>query len=132
EARSAHLLHRTNDDLSERAWPPSTLPVLEFLVSLLDDYNGRVDHRADGDGDAPEGHDVCCDPQCSHRNEGENDRDGNRENGDDCARDVPEKDEDDEAHDEHLFPERMREGLDGTVDQRRAVIGHDDLDARWE
>ena len=37
------------------------LPGLDLLVRVLDHHDGRVHHRADGDGDAAERHDVGVD-----------------------------------------------------------------------
>ena len=34
---------------------------LQVLVRVLDHHDGRVDHRADGDGDAAQAHDVGVD-----------------------------------------------------------------------
>ena len=39
---------------------------LEVLVHVLDHHDRRVDHRADGDGDAAERHDVGADADAAH------------------------------------------------------------------
>jgi len=43
---------------------------------------------------------------------------------------VPEEDEDDRAHDQHLFLERMHERLDRPFDEVRAVVRRHHLDVR--
>ena len=45
-------------------------PALQMLVSILDHDNRRIDHRADGDGDATQRHDVGIDPLQPHHDEG--------------------------------------------------------------
>ena len=42
---------------------------LQVLVRVLDHDDGGVDHRADGDGDAAERHDVGVDPLPAHDDE---------------------------------------------------------------
>ena len=37
----------------------------EVLVRILDHHDGRIDHRADRDGDAAEAHDVRVDAERS-------------------------------------------------------------------
>src|SRR5207245_1871417 len=76
--------------------------VFEELVRVLDHNDGRVHHRADGDGNAAERHDVRGDAELVHRQEGKNDGDGQRENGDQCRTDVPEEHQAHERHDNAL------------------------------
>ena len=56
-ARS-HLLHGAQDHAGRGRRPAGVLPPLKPLVDVLDDDDGRVDHRTDGDRDAAERHDV--------------------------------------------------------------------------
>ena len=42
---------------------------LQMLVRVLDHDDGRVDHRADGDGDAAQAHDVRADAEHLHGHE---------------------------------------------------------------
>ena len=54
---------------------------------------------------------------------------GNRQDGDDRRRNVPEEDQDDQADDDDFQQQFFFERVDGPLDQRRAVVGGDDLDA---
>ena len=49
------------------------LPPLQFLVSVLDHDDGRIDHGPDGDRDAGQRHYVRLDPLSSHDEEGAKD-----------------------------------------------------------
>jgi hypothetical protein len=63
EDRRADLLHRATTITSRAiARPAGMLPVLESLVDVLDQDDRGVDHRADRDRDAAEGHDVRREP----------------------------------------------------------------------
>ena len=132
EARPPHLLHGRDDDIPEVPGPALRLPALELLVRLLDHHDGRVDHGADRDRDAAERHDVGREPQRAHGDEGEQHGDRDGEDRDERAREVPEEEEDDPAHDEELFHQRVAEGVDGPLDERRAVVDGDDLDPRGQ
>jgi len=63
---AADLLDRCHDDVPKRPRASRGLPVLELLVGLLDDHDGRVHHGADRDRDAGERHDVGREPQRAH------------------------------------------------------------------
>jgi len=43
---------------------------LEVLVGVFDHYDGAVDHRPNGDGDAAKAHDVSPEPEHPHGSEG--------------------------------------------------------------
>ena len=61
---------------------------LQMLVGVLDHDDGRVDHRADGDGDAAEAHDVGAEAERLHGGEGHQDADRQHEDGDQRAADM--------------------------------------------
>ena len=132
EAGAADFFHGVDDDAAIVGGAAGFLPLFEFLVGLLDDDDGGVDHRADGDRDAAEGHDVGADAEGAHRDERDEDGDGDGDDRDDGARDVPEEDEDDERDDDQLFDEGVLEVVDGGEDELGAVVGGDDFDARGE
>ena len=48
--------------------------------------------------------------------------DRNRDDRDERARDVPEEEQDDERHDEHLLDQRVLQVVDRAPDQLRAVV----------
>ncbi|GBC78534.1 hypothetical protein HRbin08_02030 [bacterium HR08] len=127
EARSPHFLHRPNDHIAEILRTPRSLPLFEPLVRLLDDDDRRIHHRANGDGDPAERHDVGRNPHRIHRDEREEHRGGDGDDGDQRARDVPEENEDHGAHDHQLLDERPLQRRDGAQDQVRPIVGRDDL-----
>ena len=58
-----HFLDGADQDLPIVSRTPGRLPVLQLLVGVLDHDDRGVDERSDGDGDAPERHDVRADPE---------------------------------------------------------------------
>ena len=58
------------------------LPFLNVLVRVLDHHDRRVDHGADGDGNAAERHDVGVDALIAHHDEGEQDAQRQGDHGD--------------------------------------------------
>ena len=58
KTRAAHLLYRVNHHAVVILLPPRTLPLFQLLVDLLHDYDRRIHHRTDCDGNASERHDV--------------------------------------------------------------------------
>ena len=76
-----------------------------------------------------ERHDVDVSPSCCDRDEREDDRDGDREDRDDRARDVPEEDQDDDRDDDDLLDQLRLQRVDGALDEVRAVVGRHDLHA---
>ncbi len=132
EARSPHFLHGPDDDVLKFSRAPFGFPVLQLLVGLLDHHDGRVHHCADCDCDAAEGHNVRRDFHAVHGYEGDNDRNGYGDDGDDGARNMPEEYEDNETHDEEFLDQRAFQGVDRPFDELRAVVGCDDFHPRWE
>ena len=67
----ATCFYGLDDDRPVVALPARFLPLLEFLVGLFDDDDGGVVERADGDGQAAQGHDVGRYPQQAEWDEGQ-------------------------------------------------------------
>ena len=131
EARPADFLHRVDDDAVVVLLAAGPLPLLELLVRLLHDHDRGVHHGADGDGDAAERHDVRASaPSARIGMNAIDDRDRDRDDRDDRARDVPQEDQDDERDDDQLFDQRVLQVVDRAQDQLGAVVGGDHLDAR--
>jgi len=86
--------------------------VLELLVSRFDHHDFRVDGRADSDGDASQAHDGRRDVEQVHRDEGQRDGHGQRQNGQEGAAHVEEEQQDDQADDDGLLDERPLERAD--------------------
>ncbi len=123
-------MQRLQHDVGARLPRALVLPSFEPLVDVLDHDDGGVDHRADGDGDAPEGHDVRGQPHRLHGNEGEQDRDGKKERGHQRRAEVEQEKQDDQRDDDQLLDQRVLERLDAGANQPRTVVGGHDFDAR--
>ena len=83
--RGANLFRRFDDDLGARfAW----LCALQMLVRVLDHDDSAVDHRADGDRDAAEAHDVGAEAEPAHGGKRHQDADGQHEDRDERAANV--------------------------------------------
>ena len=131
EDRRPDLLQRLQADRVEVALAAAGDPLLEPLVGVLDLDDRAVDQHADRDRDAGERHDVRREPHEVQRDEGEEDRDRDGDDRDDRRRDVPEEEQDDDADDDHLLARARAASVSiERVDQLRAVVGRDDLDAR--
>src|SRR5258708_2152600 len=76
------------------------------------------------------GDEVGGEPRRRHWEKGEDDRDRQREDGDERAPEVIEKEDDHRAHDEELQDELVPERGHGAVDQLGAVVRDDELDSR--
>ncbi len=76
---------------------------LKPLVGVLDHDDGGVDHRADGDGDAAEAHDVGAEAQQPHADIGDQNAERQRDDGDEGAARVQQEDDADERDDQR-FP----------------------------
>ena len=96
-------------------------------MRVLDHDDGRVDHRADGDGNAAEAHDVGADAEELHGNERHQYPNGEHQDGDQRAPDVQQEDDAHQRHDQAFFEQRRIERGDGTVDQLRPVVDRHDL-----
>src|SRR5207302_2912818 len=132
KAGPADFLHRLDQDFLIGTLTSAVFPSIELLVRVLDDHDGRVDHRTDGHGDAAEGHDVGVDPEDLHRDEGDDHRRWDRDDRNDRARDVPQENENDERDDDHLHKQLVLQRVDRGFDQLGAVIGLNDLHALWQ
>ena len=130
ETRTRHLLHRPDDDVAIILLAACLLPLLQTLVSLLDDHDGCVDHRPDGDGNPSEGHDVGRHPHHTERDEGKEGCNRDGDDRDEGARDMPEEEQDDQRDGEDDLDQCGLQIIDGAKDQIGTVIDGDDLYAR--
>ena len=133
EERRPHLDRGVRDEppaglARERFARVCELPVLDLLVGVLNHHDCGVHHRAHGDRDAAEAHQVRVDALEVHRDEGEAEPERERDDRDEGAPDVPEEERADERHHGEPLEELAREGVDCLVDQRAAVVDGDDLD----
>ena len=104
-------------------------PALQLLVGVLDHHHGRVDHGPDGDGDAAQRHDVGVDALALHDQEGGQHPQRQGEDRHQGRAQVAQEQGADQGHDQELLQQLAGQVMDGPVDQARAVIGGDDLDA---
>ncbi len=100
-----------------------------MLVDVLDHDDRRVDHRTDGDGDAAQRHDVRVDALQVHDDERHEDAHRQAEEDDRRRAQVEQEHGAHQRDDEELLDELALQRVDGALDQVRAVVGHDDLDA---
>ena len=98
-------------------------------MGVLDHDDAGVDHGADGDGDAPEGHDVDADPLRRHHDERHEDADGQGHDGDEPTAKVEQERHGHQPDDQQLLQQAGPQARDGTFDERRAVVGDLHLDA---
>ena len=101
-------------------------------MGVLDHDDRGVDHRADGDGDAAEAHDVGAQAQQVHAEIGDQHAERQRDDGDQRAADVQEEDDADKRDDRALLDQRPLEGIDRAVDQIGAVVDRFDGHALGE
>ena len=102
--RAANTLRGFNDDVDAlRRRGVAAVPfakVLQMLVGVFHHDDGRVHHRADGDGDAAQRHDVRGQAEPMHRHEGKDDRNRQGDDGHQSGTDVPEENQADQRHDD--------------------------------
>ena len=106
------------------------LPAFDPLVGVLDHDDRRIHHRADGDGDAAQRHDVGVHPLEPHYDERGQHTERQGQDRDQRRADVPEEQGADQCDDDELLDQLAGEVLDRAIDQLRAVIDRDHLDAR--
>ena len=93
-----------------------------MLVGVLDHDDGRVDHGADGDGDATQAHDVGVHSKQAHCNEGDQHTHRQHQDRHQRTAKVQQEDHADECNNQRFLNKRVAQGLDGAVDQLGAVI----------
>src|SRR5688572_9739862 len=98
-------------------------------MCLLNNDNSGVDHCPYSDGDPTQRHDVGRYPHQAHRNEGDDDRDGNRKSGDYRAGNMPEEYEDDDGNNYEFFNQRMFQRFDRSENQLGPIVNRQHFDA---
>ena len=94
-----------------------------MFVGVLNHDDDRIDHRADGDGNAAQRHNVGTDALAKHDENGNQDGDGQDKDGHEGTAQVHEKGKADQRHNDHFFEEFFLERFNGTVNERTAVVG---------
>ena len=108
------------------------LVALQVLVRILDHHDGRIDHGADGNRNTTERHDIGIDTLLLHDDEGRQDPERERDNGNEGRAQVEQEHQADQRHDNELLDEFLLEVVDSAVNQGRAVVGLDDFDTLGE
>jgi len=119
EQRRSNLACGVDDDVCSRPPGRSTLQV---LVRVLDHDDRGIDHRADGNCDAAETHDVRAQAQEVHAEIGDQHPDRQRDDGNERAADMQQEHHADEGDDGALLDQRPLERVDGAVDEVGAVV----------
>ena len=98
-------------------------------MRIFDHHDGRVDHRADRDGNAAEAHDIGPDPEKFHCREGHQQSDRQHDDRHEGGADVQQKNDRYPRHDKAFFEQRCFQRLDCRQDQVGPVINRHDVDS---
>src|SRR6266446_7868897 len=93
-----------------------------MLVGILDHDDRGIDHRADGNGDTTEAHDVRAQTQHVHAEVGDQHSDRQRDDGDQRTTHMQEEHDADEGDDGALLDQRPPKRVDCAVDEVGAVV----------
>jgi hypothetical protein len=94
----------------------------EMLVRVLDHHDGRVDHRADGNRNAAQAHEVGAHAQQPHGDEGDQYAHRQHQDGDQRAAHMHQEDDADQRDNEGLLNQSALEGGNRAVDQLGTVV----------
>ena len=100
---------------------------LHVFVDVLDHHDGAIHHGADGDGDAPERHDVGVDPLQVHDDKGHQNGDGQGDDHHQRRAQVEQEGEADQHHHGKLLHQLAGEVIDGALDKVGAIVHGDHL-----
>ena len=119
EERGTNLDRRLDDDLGAGL---AGRRVLQPLMSIFNHDDGRIDHGADGNGDAAETHDVGGEAERPHADIGDEHAERQRDDGDEGAPRMQEEDDANQRDDEAFLDQRALQRVDGAVDEVRAIV----------
>ena len=91
-------------------------------MGVFDHDDRRIDHGADGNGDAAEAHDVRTQAQQVHAQIGDQNAERQRDDRHQRAAHVQQKHHAHQRHDDAFLDQGAFERVDGAVDQVRAVV----------
>jgi len=92
-------------------------------------HHGTIHHEADGDGQAPQGHEVGGKVDLVHDHEGEQGGENQGAHHNDRGTDVPQEEEEDQHHQHHPFHEHLGDRMHRRIHQLGTVIVGDNLQA---
>ncbi len=104
-------------------------PLLQHLMHVLDHHDSSVNHRADSNGDAAQGHDVGVDPLVVHDDKCPEDAQRQRDDGHQRRAEMEQEQGADQRDDNKLLYQLMAEGLYGMLYQPRAIVNRNNLHA---
>ena len=108
------------------------LLVFGVFVGVLDHHDGGVHHRADGDGDAAQTHDVRGQADAPHGEQGHQDGQRQRQHRHQGAAEMEQEHDADQADDDALFDQLLAQRFHGVLDQLGTVVDDAELDALGE
>ena len=91
-------------------------------MGIFNHDDRRIDHCADGDGDAAQAHDVGVDPLEIHDDKSNQDRHRQGKDGDQGAGEMEEKECRDQGNDNALLDQFLLERVDGALNQAATII----------
>ena len=133
---------RDDEQREEQRWPdfrgriaddaPAVLGrqclFFDVFVHVLDHHDCRVDHRADGNRDTAQRHDVRVDALRTHDDKRDQNAERQAQNDHRRRPQVEQKQGTNERNDDEFLDERALECVDRALDQVRTIVGRDDLD----
>ena len=105
-------------------------PSLDVFVGVLDHDHRRVDHGADGDGDAAQRHDVGVDPLQMHQDERREHAERQGQDRDQRRAGVPQEQPADDRHDHEFLDQLRAEVFDRAIDEFGPVVDRNHLHTR--
>ncbi|SAD68379.1 Uncharacterised protein [Enterobacter cloacae] len=106
-----------------------TIPLFQPLMRVFNHHDGGIDHRANGDGDTAQGHNIGVQPLEVHDDKGDAQAKRQRDNRHQRGADVPEEQRADDGHHDKLFEQLAAQVINGPVDKLAAVVGGHNLNA---
>src|SRR4029453_3839897 len=92
-------------------------PEFQLLVGIFDFNNRTIYQDPNRNGNSSQRNDVGVQPHPIHGNEGQQHRNGDRDNRNDGRGDVPEKEQDDETDNDDFHYQFMFQRFNRTLDQ---------------
>ena len=106
------------------------MPSLNMLVRVLDHHHGRVDHRADGNRNTTQRHDVGVHALVLHDDERHQHTQRQRNDGHECRAHMKQEHETHHRDDDKFFEQLGGEVIDRAQYQFGAIVRRHDLDTR--
>jgi len=103
--------------------------MLQKFVRVLDHDDGRIHHRADGDGNAAERHDVGGQSHPIHRQERKENGDGQRDDGNERGAECATENQTYQRDDNAFFNQLLSKCRNRSIDKLAAVVGGHEFNA---